>query len=209
MRSTSRGAPSGVWIGPFMPWVRSRIFSIAMHVVRPRSFCRMNSMTAWASFVESTTMASSMPQAVDTATSYFFGIVPRSPRRPWTPRNLPAFDASYTARINLPRVCSSSTCDFASSAFWRVTVTSFVTSSICLATACRRDLASEVSFTLSSLCFPASLASCSRVFKRDAHSTCCCLSSSIWSATWDVFSRRKRASSCATDTTFCTSVKRC
>mmetsp|Transcript_37769 Transcript_37769/g.112194 ORF Transcript_37769/g.112194 Transcript_37769/m.112194 type:complete len:229 (-) Transcript_37769:1842-2528(-) len=94
MRSTSLGTPSGVSTGCCISRSRSLIFWRETHVARPRSSRRMNSMTACASSVRSTTIASSMPHAVETATSYFLGIVPRSPRRPWTPLSLPALDCS-------------------------------------------------------------------------------------------------------------------
>mmetsp|Transcript_126527 Transcript_126527/g.366289 ORF Transcript_126527/g.366289 Transcript_126527/m.366289 type:complete len:206 (-) Transcript_126527:1779-2396(-) len=180
-----------------------------MHVARPKSFFRMNSITACASAVLSTTMASSMPQAVETATSYFFGIVPKSPKRPCTPWSCPAEEASLTARISLDRVCSSSNCDLASSALARVALTAFDASSIWPATSCNRALASEVKLRRSAFNFAASVASCCRVFSREEQSVWARLSSSICSATCVVFSRRNCASVCATETTFCTSVRRC
>mmetsp|Transcript_23074 Transcript_23074/g.52481 ORF Transcript_23074/g.52481 Transcript_23074/m.52481 type:complete len:206 (-) Transcript_23074:458-1075(-) len=177
-----------------------------MHVARPRSSRRMNSINACASSVVSTTMASSMLHAVETATSYFFGIVPRSPSRPWTPRSLPAFDISYTARISLPLWVSFSNSMRASSAFVRVVATSCVRASIWLATVLKRSLASVTSFERSALSFVASLASCSRALRREPHSACSRFTSSICSATLVVFSRSSSASVCATSTTFRTSV---
>mmetsp|Transcript_30561 Transcript_30561/g.94993 ORF Transcript_30561/g.94993 Transcript_30561/m.94993 type:complete len:466 (+) Transcript_30561:2016-3413(+) len=208
MRSTRRGAPSGV------PEVSSileawwPIFSRQMQVVRPRSSRRTYSISACASSVESTTMASSMEQAVETATSYFFGIVPRSPSRPWTPCRFPAFDCSYTARIRRLRVCSCSSSLRASSALVRVAATSLATSSIWPTTCANRSFASVTSFERSVFSFVASLDSCSRAFSRLLHSSCSRLTSSICSATLVVFSRRSSASVCATSTTFLTSVKR-
>ena len=48
-------------------------FATSIHHVAQRAWRRMNSMTAWASSVLSTTMAFSIPQAVETATSWATG----------------------------------------------------------------------------------------------------------------------------------------
>mmetsp|Transcript_11554 Transcript_11554/g.25029 ORF Transcript_11554/g.25029 Transcript_11554/m.25029 type:complete len:425 (-) Transcript_11554:1333-2607(-) len=83
MRSNNLGAPSGVSTAlscaPFF------ILSSGTKLARPRLCFRRNWRHFCVPAVVWTTMLSSMPHAVDTATSYLSSMVARSPRRPMTP----------------------------------------------------------------------------------------------------------------------------
>lgn len=81
MRSNNLGTFSGVEI-LFM--LSDLSFSRTMKEARPIFWVRRYSMHAWPCSTVSTTKLFNAPQAVDTATSYLSGMVPRLPRRPCT-----------------------------------------------------------------------------------------------------------------------------
>ena len=80
IKSNSRGTFSGVWIF-CIPLTES--FSRTINEARP-TFCRRRySIHACPCSTVSTTRLFRAPHAVDTATSYLSGIVPKLPRRPY------------------------------------------------------------------------------------------------------------------------------
>lgn len=65
----------------FANWRKYSCFSKAINVARPISCCFRNSIHHCAVSTVSTTILSSGPHAVETATSYLWSIAPKSP---WT-----------------------------------------------------------------------------------------------------------------------------
>mmetsp|Transcript_78682 Transcript_78682/g.136474 ORF Transcript_78682/g.136474 Transcript_78682/m.136474 type:complete len:218 (+) Transcript_78682:2021-2674(+) len=165
-----------------------------MQVVRPKFSRLMNSITACALSVVSTTMASNIVHAVETATSYFLSIVPKSPRRPWTPWSLPALACALTPRMRWPRSRASEKDDLASSAFTRAACTSRAMFSCCCTKpfirtfACPRSADCSFSFFIDSLKFSSRVCNCGPHSDRDL------LISSSCSTALEVFSCSRRTS---------------
>mmetsp|Transcript_39567 Transcript_39567/g.57784 ORF Transcript_39567/g.57784 Transcript_39567/m.57784 type:complete len:270 (-) Transcript_39567:678-1487(-) len=169
IRSNNLGAFSGVSIArscaPFF------ILSSGIKLARPNPYLRRKSRQRCAPAVVCTTMWSSIPHAVDTATSYFSTIDARSPSRPNIPTldNSPPFLAAFkipaTAFDRVPLACIAafdSSARAVNSAFLLASEVSFsarICSSPCASLMRSFDLASSSSRAASSARFEDCVAS--------------------------------------------------